>query len=139
MMTNAGTAMTTTATILRFNEVLRLFKAFFFGLVATNSVSHVDFLLPPAYGERGLEIDCMAPSTFGVNRVADGVSRRNTSKVVFCQGRVSMVADFALGQRGFSMPVFPPVFPGIEKARMRSVPCNFPVKIPPLVLQGCRC
>jgi hypothetical protein len=40
-MTSTGTTMTTTAIILRFSEVLRLFKAFFFDMAATNSRSHL--------------------------------------------------------------------------------------------------
>ena len=125
--------MTATATILRFNEVLRLFTAFLFDMDATSG-PFVGFVLPVAYEKRGLKIDCVAACIIGINR-ADEISGRSTSKLVYCQGFVSMVADFTLGQRGFLMPVFR----GIEKARMRSVPCHFAVKVPPLVLQGCRC
>ena len=63
-MTSAGTTMTTTATILRFSEVLRLFKAFFFDRAATNSRSHLyhiyqmfdPSLLTKKWSEQGCEI-----------------------------------------------------------------------------------
>jgi|GEM_PF-3273659 len=45
-MINAGTAITTTDTILCFSELLRLFKAFFFEMAATNLRSYLGFLLP---------------------------------------------------------------------------------------------
>ena len=52
MIISAGTTMTTTATILRFSEILRLFNAFFFDRAATNSRSYVSFLLPKVYAVR---------------------------------------------------------------------------------------
>jgi hypothetical protein len=52
MMISAGTTMTTTATILRFSEILRLFNAFFFDRAATNSRSYLGFLLPKVYTAR---------------------------------------------------------------------------------------
>jgi hypothetical protein len=51
-MTNAGTAMTTTDTILCFSELLRLFKAFFFDRTVTNSRSYLGFLLPNVHAAR---------------------------------------------------------------------------------------
>jgi hypothetical protein len=52
MITSAGTTMTTTATILCFSEILRLFNAFFFDRAATNSLSYLGFLLPKGYAVR---------------------------------------------------------------------------------------
>jgi hypothetical protein len=52
MMTNAGTAMTTTDTILCFSELLRPFKAFFFDRTVTNSRSYLGFLLPNVHAAR---------------------------------------------------------------------------------------
>jgi hypothetical protein len=52
MMISAGTAMTTTATILCFRKILRLFKAFLFDMATTNSRCYLAFLLPKVHPAR---------------------------------------------------------------------------------------
>lgn len=50
MTISAGTAMTTTATIFCFSDILRFFEAFFFDMAATDSRSYLGLLLPTHVG-----------------------------------------------------------------------------------------